>query len=179
MAAGDERDHERGDDERSRRKRSWQTWESHIDEQIRQARERGAFDNLPGTGHPLHIDVNPYAGERALAFSLLKGQGAAPPEVALGQEIDADRRRADQLVAEVHRRRDQLLRRRLQPHRSERRAYNARVSRTATEYETLLRVTNSKALTLNVIAPAALHRPVIDVASCLQAFHKEFPLLAE
>jgi hypothetical protein len=29
---------------------SWETW---IDEQIRVARERGAFDNLPGAGKPL------------------------------------------------------------------------------------------------------------------------------
>jgi hypothetical protein len=29
------------------------TWESWIDRQIRQARERGAFDDLPGTGRPI------------------------------------------------------------------------------------------------------------------------------
>jgi hypothetical protein len=29
------------------------TWESWIDRQIRRARERGAFDDLPGTGRPI------------------------------------------------------------------------------------------------------------------------------
>jgi hypothetical protein len=29
---------------------SWETW---VDEQIRVAREQGAFDNLPGAGKPL------------------------------------------------------------------------------------------------------------------------------
>jgi DnaJ-like protein len=30
--------------------------ESCIDRQIREAQERGAFDNLPGAGRPLHLD---------------------------------------------------------------------------------------------------------------------------
>jgi Domain of unknown function (DUF1992) len=31
-------------------------YESWIDRQIREAQERGAFDNLPGAGKPLHLD---------------------------------------------------------------------------------------------------------------------------
>lgn len=31
-------------------------YESWIDRQIREAQERGAFDNLPGAGRPLHLD---------------------------------------------------------------------------------------------------------------------------
>lgn len=31
-------------------------YESWIDRQIREATERGAFDNLPGAGRPLHLD---------------------------------------------------------------------------------------------------------------------------
>lgn len=36
---------------------SWETW---IDEQIRVAREQGAFDNLPGAGKPLANLDQPY-----------------------------------------------------------------------------------------------------------------------
>src|SRR5438105_2844047 len=45
-------------------------WESLIDQIVREARERGAFDNLPGTGQPLPVDENPFAGEWELAFRL-------------------------------------------------------------------------------------------------------------
>ncbi|HEY3107359.1 MAG TPA: DnaJ family domain-containing protein, partial [Chloroflexota bacterium] len=38
-------------------------WESLIDQLVRQARERGAFDNLAGAGKPLPADDNPFAGE--------------------------------------------------------------------------------------------------------------------
>jgi len=34
-------------------------YESWIDRQIREAMERGAFDNLPGAGKPLHLDDDP------------------------------------------------------------------------------------------------------------------------
>ena len=34
-------------------------YESWIDRQIREAQERGAFDNLPGAGRPLHLDDDP------------------------------------------------------------------------------------------------------------------------
>jgi len=34
-------------------------FESCIDRQIREAMERGAFDNLPGAGKPLHLDQDP------------------------------------------------------------------------------------------------------------------------
>jgi hypothetical protein len=34
-------------------------FESWIDRQIREAMERGAFDNLPGAGKPLHLDPDP------------------------------------------------------------------------------------------------------------------------
>lgn len=34
-------------------------YESWIDRQIREAQERGEFDNLPGAGKPLHLDDDP------------------------------------------------------------------------------------------------------------------------
>ena len=59
----------------------------YIDEQIHEAQARGDFDNLPGSGKPLNLDENPYTGDRALAYSLLKQNGYAPPEVELAKEI--------------------------------------------------------------------------------------------
>lgn len=36
-------------------------WESWIDQAIREAQERGEFDDLPGRGKPLDLTPNPYA----------------------------------------------------------------------------------------------------------------------
>jgi DnaJ-like protein len=66
-------------------------WETVIDAIIREAQERGEFDNLPGAGKPLKLDNNPYADEWALAYSVVKGAGFTLPWIALGQEIDAER----------------------------------------------------------------------------------------
>jgi hypothetical protein len=63
-------------------------WESLIDRQIREAMEQGQFDNLPHQGAPLPIDDNPYAGEWALAFHMLKNAGVAPPWVEAGKELN-------------------------------------------------------------------------------------------
>src|SRR5262249_22060158 len=47
-------------------------WESALDRILREARERGDFDNLPGTGQPLNLEEDPWAGEWALAYRVLK-----------------------------------------------------------------------------------------------------------
>src|SRR5215467_9105524 len=70
-------------------------WRDHIEEQLAEATARGAFDNLRGTGQPLTLDANPYAGDRALAYSLLKSNNLAPPEIERGKEIDAELARAE------------------------------------------------------------------------------------
>lgn len=53
-------------------------WESWIDQQIREAQDRGEFDDLPGKGRPLDLTPNPYAQDRELAFKVLKDAGYAP-----------------------------------------------------------------------------------------------------
>ena len=50
---------------------------------------------------------------------------------------------------------------------------------TRSRYEAALRATNSKILSLNIIAPVAMHRRMLDVERRLEAFDTEFPLLAE
>jgi hypothetical protein len=42
------------------RKPPWASWETWIDAQIRDATEKGAFDNLPGAGKPLPNLDEPY-----------------------------------------------------------------------------------------------------------------------
>jgi DnaJ family protein C protein 28 len=62
-------------------------WESWIDQQIREAQERGEFDDLPGKGKPLDLTPNPYAKERELEFKVLKDAGYAPEWIELDKAI--------------------------------------------------------------------------------------------
>src|SRR5579885_2661730 len=91
-----------------RQRRPGQQWANLVEERIREAMERGDFDHLQGEGKPLDLDENPYAGDRALAFHLLKSQHVLPPELELGREIDEDLKRAEGLLAEFRRKRAAL-----------------------------------------------------------------------
>ena len=66
-----------------------------IDEQIRQAIQRGEFDNLAGKGKPLDLNENPYEdpGWR-LAYRLLKENGYTLPWIETRRNIELDFERA-------------------------------------------------------------------------------------
>ena len=147
-----------------------------IEEQIQAAQERGVFDNLPGMGKPLNLDSNPYAGEKALGYSLLKSNGFAPPEIELAKEIRRELERLDARRTTLSKRGRDLRRRRVLPFASEKRAYNHAVRKALAEYEAKLRELNGQILTLNLTAPAALHRPAIDVEQMVRQFEEECPL---
>lgn len=68
-----------------------EAWEDWVDRLIRDAMERGEFDNLPGHGKPLHIDESPHAGGLEVGFGLLKNAGVAPYWIELDKEIRAAR----------------------------------------------------------------------------------------
>ena len=61
-------------------------WESAIDKQIREAEERGDFDNLPGRGKPLRLES--WDDEWALAYHVLKQAGETLPWISLGRDIE-------------------------------------------------------------------------------------------
>ena len=79
--------------------RPLRSWESAVDRQIREAEERGAFDDLPGKGKPLPHE--PWDGDWALAHHVLKLAGETLPWIALGREIDASRARLDRLLRQA------------------------------------------------------------------------------
>ena len=76
------------------------SWESLIERQIREAKEEGAFDNLPHQGAPLPNDKNPYAADMEIAFGMLKNAGYAPPWIE-----------ADKYVRELLAKRDAIIKR--------------------------------------------------------------------
>lgn len=73
-------------------------FETAIDQILRTAAADGAFDNLAGEGKPLDLDENPFEGEWATAFRMLRGAGETLPWIMLAREIDADEAR---LAAEL------------------------------------------------------------------------------
>lgn len=60
-----------------------------VEEKIKEAMEKGEFDNLPGKGKPL--DLSEYfkaPPELRAAYNLLKNAGVIPPEITLKKEIE-------------------------------------------------------------------------------------------
>ena len=149
-----------------------------VEQRIQEAREEGKFDNLSGMGKPLRLEENIWAGDKALAYHLLKSNDAAPQELERGREIDRDLARAEEPVRLLRHRRDTLAARR-HLFASDRRAYNTLRASTERRYAEALREINSRILSLNIIAPPALHRRLIDVEARLARFREEFPPLDE
>ncbi len=66
------------------------SFEKLIEEKIKEAIEKGEFDNLPGKGKP--IDLTAYFStpeDVRLAYSVLKSAGCLPQEVELQKEIES------------------------------------------------------------------------------------------
>ena len=59
-----------------------------IEERIRKAQEKGAFENLEGAGKPLNLkDDSHIAEDLRLAHKILKNADCLPPEIELKKEI--------------------------------------------------------------------------------------------
>jgi len=58
------------------------------EERIREAQERGEFEDLPGAGKPLDLDDDAHVPEDLrMAWRVLKNAGCLPPELEAGREI--------------------------------------------------------------------------------------------
>lgn len=59
------------------------------EEKIKEAMEKGEFDNLKGAGKPLSFDDDSSADDcNRLAYRILKNAGFIPPELELKKEIE-------------------------------------------------------------------------------------------
>jgi DnaJ family protein C protein 28 len=76
-------------------------FESAIDQQIREAMERGDFNNLKGAGKPLNLARDPNVPEDwELAFNVLKNAGYAPDWI---ETLNSVRKEQDKLFAPLNR----------------------------------------------------------------------------
>ena len=59
-----------------------------VEQRIREAQEKGEFDNLEGSGKPLDLAADQsVAEELRLAYKILKNADCLPPEIELKKEI--------------------------------------------------------------------------------------------
>jgi DnaJ family protein C protein 28 len=75
---------------------------SSIEEIIRRAIEEGEFDDLPGKGKPLQLDLNPYedADWRA-AYQILKSSGFTLPWIESLRQIETSLKQSRQKLRRV------------------------------------------------------------------------------
>lgn len=65
-------------------------FEELIEARIREALERGDFDNLPDAGRRLDLKEDPFIPEdMRMAYRILKNAGYIPPELELRKDISA------------------------------------------------------------------------------------------
>jgi len=68
------------------------------EERIRDAIQRGEFDNLPGRGKPLNLEDDRHIpDDLRLAYKVLKNADCLPPELELKKEI----RKAEELLSSM------------------------------------------------------------------------------
>lgn len=70
-----------------------------MDDILKDAMQKGEFDNLPGAGKPLKLNDDPHTpAELRLAYKILKDNDLPPDWIAAGKDVDAGR---DKLLAEM------------------------------------------------------------------------------
>ncbi len=63
-------------------------FEKIVEERIKAAQKKGAFDNLAGKGKPFVLEPShPAADDCRLAYKMLKNAGYLPPEIELKKKI--------------------------------------------------------------------------------------------
>ena len=59
-----------------------------VEKRIKEAQERGDFDDLPGRGEPIHVEDDRHIPEDLrLVYKILKNADCIPPELQLRKEI--------------------------------------------------------------------------------------------
>ncbi len=76
------------------------TFESAIDQQVREAEQAGLLSNLPGAGKPMNLDDDKHVpDELRVGFRMLKSAGYAPPWIELQKSIREDQAQLERWLA--------------------------------------------------------------------------------
>lgn len=157
------------------RRRDWESW---IDQEIREAQERGEFDNLVGRGKPIDLTPNPYAKGQELAFKVLKDAGYAPEWIELDKAIRQKLERARAVLLQQWEwratRLGELSGQLDSWSKAEQRRVLAGWQRTVMAFELELEAINREIAELNLKAPSSgFHRSKLDLARELASLELE------
>jgi hypothetical protein len=78
------------------------SFQKNIDERIKEAIERGEFDNLPGKGKPLDLDAYFATPEHLrVGYSILKSADIIPEEMELLRQIEGLKKSLDSSTNQI------------------------------------------------------------------------------
>ncbi len=80
-------------------------FEKLVEQRIKQAQEKGEFDNLEGTNKPLKFEDEHIPQELRLAHKILKNSGFLPPEIELKKKISNTEQLLDEALVDTPERR--------------------------------------------------------------------------
>jgi DnaJ family protein C protein 28 len=134
-------------------------WEPLIEKLIREAMERGEFENLSGSGEPIDLSENPFEDPNLrTAHRLLRNAGFAPAWIEERKDIDAELQRAHLT----------LLRAKSIYGHEQKLVESVQWQRAVAEFRKICAELNERIRMYNLKAPvASVHRKVIDVAELI------------
>jgi hypothetical protein len=140
-------------------------WESVVEKLIREAMERGEFENLSGAGSPIDLSENPFEDpDVRTAHRLLRNAGFAPAWMEERKDIDAEFERA----------RTTLLRASELYGKNRALATDPHWQRAAKEFHATTAELNQRIKIYNLKAPAAVfHRKTIDAQQLIREIEIE------
>ena len=150
-------------DERRKRKPG-QSWDDFVEQEIRDAMERGEFDNLPGKGKPQEFAQPHGDPSLEMANKIVRDAGFAPAWLDLEKEIEHEQREAEASVLRSWRWRETNRGDAIEDPRW----VEAEWRKARDLFEQRLRALNSKILNYNLLLPPPLlhkQRPRLKVES--------------
>jgi DnaJ family protein C protein 28 len=153
-----------------------------VNQQIKEAMERGDFDNLPNKGKPLDLSRNPFENpEMRLAYKILKDNGYAPPWIELEKEIRDDLKRKEKILEFLKHRRQRLavlIAESPRKRESIAKTFELERQRSLDSFQKCLVEVNRKIDKFNLIVPIMdKHHRRISIEMEIERFRKECPSL--
>jgi DnaJ family protein C protein 28 len=143
-----------------------------VEEKIKEAQERGDFEDLPGKGKPLDLSENPFLDPAMqLTYKLMKDAGFSPAWIELDKEIRSDLQKAQKLLDTC-----KLKRQRLSSDQKGLSTFKGYRKRAIEEYGEFLKALNLKIERFNMLVPMKdKQRRKIDLLEAMKQFDSECP----
>ena len=153
-----------------------------VEQQIKEAMERGDFDHLPNKGKPLDLSRNPFENpQMRLAYKILQDHGYAPLWIELEKEINGDLEKAEKILMFLRHRRQRLVELLGEAPLSKQsiaRTFELERQRTLDSFKRCLVEVNKKIDKFNLIVPITdRRRKRVSIEMEVDRFKKECPSL--